>query len=316
MTDTAQFETKPELTALVRSYKNPDYALIADGVLPEQTVSDRKFGYTAYPEDQNFNVPDTHIGPRSAANLLEITGSEETAKVVDYGLAIPLDNPTIQAAEKAGYDPRKQAANLSMGIVTLDREVRVAKFINDPTNYGTGLTTALSGTSQFSDYANSTPYDVIEDYLDKCLIRPNQLVIGHNAWKKLKRHPQIVEYVKGDSNASGVVSKEAVAELFEVQRVYVGASRININRPGQAMELNRVWDNLVAGHFIDSSATPEIGGVTYGFTARHGQKVAGTKQVDMGLHGGELVRAGESLKEVPVAPDAGFLIQAAVPAQA
>ncbi|MEH6740509.1 MAG: capsid protein, partial [Sulfitobacter sp.] len=98
---------------------------------------------------------------------------------------------------------------------------------------------------------------------------------------------------------------------LEVQRVHVGAGRINIKRPGENAELNRVWGNMVAGQFIDRTADTQ-GGLTFGFTAQHGKKVAGTMPANMGLRGGILVRSGETLVEKIVANRAGFLLQNAV----
>lgn len=52
---------------------------------------------------------------------------------------------------------------------------------------------------------------------------------------------------------------------------------------------------------------------TYGFTAQFGQSVAGTiPDQRKGLRGGQIVRVGESVKEVIAANDAGYLFAAAI----
>ena len=106
----------------------------------------------------------------------------------------------------------------------------------------------------------------------------------------------------------GRASRAQVAELLEVKRVLVGESRVNIKKPGENPILNRVWGNVVCGQFVNRTADTS-GGLTFGFTAQLGNKVAGTLQANMGLRGGKLVRAGEQVAEYIVANRAGFLIQ-------
>jgi len=311
---TEQFVENAELTAIAREYKNPDVTLIAPEAMPEVPVDGQTFKYHAYPEAQNFTVPDTRVGRRSQVNRVEIDGEEETGRVYDYGVGIPLDNTTIKEAEKNGWDPRMQATGVATNILTLDREVRCHNFINNSENYANNLVAALSGSDMFSDPA-SKPYETIKDMMKTCLMRPNQLVFGANVFDTLSVHPQLLKKVKGSVNADGVLSEDDLAKLYKVQRVLVGESRINITRPGQNPEYHFVWDNVVAGHYIDRTATPQMGGTTFGFTARYGQRTVRTIDLDIGLEGGIEVRAGERVNEISIAPSAGFLLQNAQPAQ-
>ena len=63
-------------------------------------------------------------------------------------------------------------------------------------------------------------------------------------WTALRQHPKIVEAVAatgaGDQ-ASGIVMKEAVAELFEVDRVLVGMAWYQSAKRGQADAFARLW---------------------------------------------------------------------------
>ncbi|HBS22700.1 phage capsid protein, partial [Thalassospira sp.] len=255
---------------------------------------------------EGYSVPDTRVGRRSAPNRVEIEGEKENDEVEDFGIDIPLDQPTIEEAEKAGYDPRDRATERATNIVMLGREVRVAGLISNPANYPAELVEALSGASMFSD-PSSDPVKKISDMLDACLVRPNQLTIGQVAWSSLRQHPKIVKATNRNSGDAGAAAKEAVAELFEVQKIHVGASRVNTTKPGQTPVIERAWGSIIAGQFIDESADT-TGGITFGMTAEHGTKVAGSIKAQMGLHGGELVRSGETIKELIVANHAGFLL--------
>lgn len=301
-----QFTVSSALMAVAIAYQNPDVALIADEVLPRVRAS-MKFSWQKYGEAEDFTIPDTRVGRRSAPNQVELNGEDQEDKCDDFGIDIPLDNPTIKEAEKEGWDPKKRAVARATNIVQLDREIRVADLVQNSANYHVDHKRVLAGTDQFDD-AGSNPIDLLLEMLDECWMRPNQLVFGNHVWRVVRQHPKVVKAVHGNSGDSGVVARQAVAELLEVQRVLVGASRVNIKRPGEGPVLARAWGDVVAGQFIDHSIDT-TGGVTFGFTADPKKKVAGTLDVDMGLHGGVLVRSGESVKELIVANRAGFLLE-------
>ena len=302
-----QFTLDPELTAIAVAYRNPDYALIADDVLPRAPVADRDFKWHEFDEVEQFTQADTRIGRRSAPNRVEIGGTERSSSILDYGIDVPLDNATIQQAEKRGYNVRGRAVERAANIVLLDREVRVAAAITNPAAYHADQKLALAGASMFTS-PDADPIGSIQQMIDACWMRPNQLGFGQVSWTALRRHPKVVAAVYRNSGTSGMVTREDVARLFEVQRVVVGESRININKPGLAPQMARTWGNVVWGQFVDRSVTPETGGVTFGLTAEFGTRVGGTREIDMGLDGGVLVRAGERVRELIVARRAGFLI--------
>ncbi|MCT4654366.1 MAG: capsid protein [Cohaesibacter sp.] len=313
-TATDQFTESPTLTAVAIAYRNPDYSLIADDVLPRVDVPGINFKWQSYDEAEAFTLPDTHVGRRSAPNQIELEGAEKDGSVEDFGIDVPLDNATITEAKRNKYDPEKRATERSASIVLLGREVRVANLITDPTNYHSDHVEALSGSDMFVD-PNSDPITTIEDLMATCWQKPNQITFGFRAWRAFRRHPKVVKAVLGNSGDQGRATKDQIAELLEVKRILVGESRVNIHKPGENAELHRVWDNTVSGQFIDRTADT-TGGLTFGYTAQLGKKIAGTLPANMGLRGGKLVRAGESVKEFIVARRAGFLIQNAVAPEA
>lgn len=308
---TDQFTESPSLTAVAIAYRNPDYALIADQVLP-RVQSSGSFKYQVYDEAEAFTLPDTRVGRRSAPNQVEIEGTEKDGSTEEYGIDVPLDNKTITEANKNGWNPEKRATERATDIVLLDREVRTAGLIKDPNNYHSDHVEALSGSDLFSDPA-SDPTSIIEDLMATCWQRPNQITFSFGAWMAYRKHPKVVKAVHGNSGDQGRATRQQVADLLEVKRILVGESRVNINRPGESPVLARVWDNIVSGQFINKTADTS-GGMTFGYTAQNGGKVAGTLAANMGLRGGKLVRSGEDLRELIVARRAGFLIQNAVAA--
>lgn len=299
------FPTNPHRTAIAIAYKN--MAMIADQVLPRITVGGERFTWYEYGVAERFTVPDTTVGRASRPTRLEFSGQEREARTQDRGLEAPVPQSDIDEAPQ-GHSPLDQASEYLSDIIELDREVRVADRVFDADAYPNDNKETLAGGDQWSDPA-STPKDQLLESLEKPLIRPNVLLLGQLAWTKLRQHPQIVKAVHGNNGGEGIATRQQVAELFELEEILVGQSRVNIQRPGQAPELNRVWGPHALAFHRNRQANNRQG-VTFGYTAQRGTRIAGDWQDrDIGLEGGRVVRVGEKVEEVVAAPPAAFFFE-------
>lgn len=312
------FPINPELTAIAMAYRNPDEVLIADEVLPRIPVA-QLFKWTKYDLAQGFTVPDTRVGPKSQPNTVDFKGSELQDSVVDYGLDDIVTESEIAAFEampKPGsggpMSPQELSIMYIMNLIRLDREVRVANLVFTAANYPAGNQATLAGTSQWSDQVNSDPLKAIGDALDVPVIRPNKMVLGRATWTNLRRHPKIVQACNSTNQAAGIVSRQQVADLFELQEILVGSAFVNTARKGQTATLNRTWGKHCALIYSSKQGAAERQPV-FGFTGQFGTQVAGNiPQPTRGLRGSELVRAGESVKEIISANDVAYFFQNAV----
>lgn len=85
---------------------------------------------------------------------------------------------------------------------------------------------------------------------------------------------------------------------------------MNTARPGQNAQLARVWGNAISLTHVNPMANPTTAGVTFGFTDEYGSRFAlSWPDRDVGVEGGVVVRVGERLREMVVAPNVGFLLQ-------
>jgi hypothetical protein len=298
-----------DLTAIAIAYKNQ--GMIADDVLPRVPVGLQSFRYRQFQLADGFTIPDTKVGRTSAPNKVEFGYVEQTASTTDYALDDPIPQSDIQNVQP-GFSPEGRAVEVLTNLIALDREVRVATKVFTAGNYAAANQQTLSGTSQFSDFANSDPLGVILAALDACAMRPNIMVLGQAVWTKLRQHPKVVAAVLGNNGTSGVVGREAVAQLFEVEQLLVGQGFINSSKRGQTPVLARAWGKHVSLIYRDVLAGPQTG-TTFGFTAQFGSRVAGNiVDTDVGMRGGVRVRVGESVAEVVCANDLGYFIQNAV----
>ncbi len=313
------FQIDPALTAIAVNYRNSSAMLIADEVLPRVPVMSEEFKWTWYPPEESFTVPDTLVGRKGRVTEVEFTGEERVGSVKDYGLedVIPMKDidraRDMRAQRRSTFSPVDRATEALTDLLLLDREVRVAAKVFDPAVYDADKKVALSGTSRFSDFAGSDPIGVIGDALDATFImRPNVAVMGRSVWSKLSTHPDVVKAAHGNSGDKGRATRQQVAELFELDEILVGESFVNTARKGQAATMSRVWGKHIS--LIHRNRQADSGrGVTFGYTAEYGGRMAGQWfDRNRGLKGAQVIRVGEQVDEIIAAPAVGYLIENAV----
>lgn len=301
----APFPVNPDLTAVSVAYSNEN--MVADSVLPRMPVGKQDFKYFKANLVDPFTVPDTRVGRKSKPNMVETGGIEVTDSCEDYSLedAIPVSD--LQNADSR-WNPRVRAVTYISDLLALDREIRVANLVTTLGNYPAAQRATLSGTSQWSDFTNSNPINAILAAMDSMVMRPNTLVMGRAVLTQLMQHPAIVQATKNTAQTRGVVARQAIADLFEIQNIVVGEGWVNTARKGQPVSYSRAWGKHCALLNVDAT-----GNRTFGFTAQWGQRIAGSEfDRDIGMRGGEVVRVGESVKEVIAESTLGYFFQNAV----
>jgi len=229
--------------------------------------------------------------------------------VVDYAFDdfVPQEDITD---DNQGVDPLGTATMYLRNLLMLAREQRAAATVFAAGNHANAAT--LSGTSQWSDYTNSDPVTAIMNALDVPVMRPNIAVFGQATWTRLRMHPRVIAAVFGSNQSGQMVSRQQVADLFEIQAVYVGAGFVNAAKRGQTASLARVWGKHAAFLYRERAAGPQAG-VTYGFTAQAGGLFAGNiTDEQRGMSGGQLVRVGHRQKEIVAANDLSYYFANAV----
>ncbi|PIO98588.1 Capsid protein [uncultured Pleomorphomonas sp.] len=319
MASSRPFAVSAALTAIAIAYRNPAYSFIADQVLPYVPVPAEKFKWTFYDLAQGFTVPETRVGRKGRVNEVEFTGQERDGSTEDHGLDAPVPNSDINEARRlrelnlSTYDPEKVAAQFLADLMLLRREIRASAVVQNPSNYVAANRVNIVDADDRFDTDGSDPYAILDELLSETLgPRPNTVAMGQPVWTKIKKHPRLIKAVKGGLTDEGAITKQQLAELLEVRQVLVGESRLNVAMPGQEANLQRVWGKSIQGLFINPTVTTEMG-MTWGYTARLGDKFGGTiEDSDVGLEGGVKVRVGEKSREMTVAPELGFIIQNAV----
>ena len=308
----APFPVTPEYTAVAVAYKTEK--LVADEVMPRVPVSAQTFKYLKYPMAESFTVPKTEVGRKGQPNQVEFTATEDTSATVDHALDDPVPHADIEnaRAQPGVPDPLMRATRGLTKLIELGREIRVAGLIFNPNSYAATHRDTLAGTDQWSDYAESNPLAYLMDTLDSMIMRGNVLVLGRRTWTVLAQHPKLCKAVFGNNTDAGVITRQALATLLELDQVIVGEGWVNTAAKGQVANMVRVWGNHAALLYRNKDADTQSD-VTFGLTAQWGTRVAGAEyDKNIGMRGGQIVRVGESVKELITANDLGFFVQDAV----
>jgi hypothetical protein len=310
MSQPRPFPIDTRLTGISLAYVNR--ALIADAVLPRVAVGNQSFKWLNWNKAERFTVPNTLVGRKGRPNEVEFGATETAGLTKDYGLDDVVPNDDIASAPQ-GWDPLGQAVEGLTDLIALDREVRVANLVFDANQYPTGNKVTLAANDQWDDYTNSNPVTQVLDYLSTPLMRPNIAVMSQKVWNALRAHPKVVSAILGNSGVSGIVSRQAVAQLFELEEILVGEAFVNTAKPGQTATYARCWSDKCAFLLRNRLANTRSSQMTFGYTAQWQGRVAGQmSEPETGLRGSVRVRVGESVNEIICAADTGYLVSGVI----
>jgi hypothetical protein len=147
---------------------------------------------------------------------------------------VPVEDQSA-ANERGAVDLRRQATELCSQQALIYREVAWMASFFTTSIWGTDATTPTNKWNA----TNGDPITDIETGIDtivqKTGIEPNTLVLSRLAWKGLKNNPLIVDRIRGQGSPSSpaVVTREAVASIFELERILVSSSIVNSGKEGQ-----------------------------------------------------------------------------------
>lgn len=294
-------------TGLVIAYKNAE--LIADQVMPVEKLEGKElsFKYFVRTKGDAFTVPDTKVGRMSEPNVIHLSGEEKSDFAVAHGLEdiVPIED-IDQIGDKNRYVNTRFQYLIDQ--LLLGREVRVAGIVQNTANYASGNTHTYENNQGIgADGFNIV--DVINEYLEKLIVRPNRLGMGSTVFSKLRTDPNVLRCVYPNGNGQGMATRQQLCDLFEVDEIIVGRARVNTTKNAKNLELERCWGNNIWGHYQEPLSSLKDG-VAWGKTAQVGERFSAIIDApNKGLKGSEVLKVGFYQKEVVLAKDAGFLLK-------
>lgn len=261
----------PVLTTISQKTTNEPGAFIAREIFPEITVPKPTGKYWAYNKD-NLRAGGTNIDLR--------TGRSLTAEAT-YGKSLKDFGPLQEHAMKdfitkdeyrdtdSPLDVETDVVDNLNEVMMLSEEISLAAMLRN-TSIVTQNTT-LSGTSQWSDYANSTPFADIKAAVnavrEKSIKSPNTITFSQDVWLALVDHPDLLDRVKWSS--FGVLTESDFLRLFAaygITKILIGKAQYDTSVEGQESNLGSVWGKDVILSY--TTTKPGLRTANGGYTLR------------------------------------------------
>lgn len=302
------YPSDPRLTGITLAFRNGE--MIADQVMPRTPVGNTTFKWNEYDFAEGITLPVTIVGRKGRPTEVEFTAIERGGFTEDHGLddVVPLDDLRDLPAG-SNLDPLGRATEGLTGMIALGREIRVANKVQDVSNFNHNVTVA---TGDQWDKPDADPSSQILEAASTPLVRPNVGVTSLAVLNKLRKNVAVVSAITGNTSGLGLVSRQQLAEYFELDEILVGTGYVNTSKPGQPPVYARVWGKDFAlirrAPIVTTTGEP-----SWGFTAEFGERVA--KQIPeekTGLRGAIRVRVGESVGETVQSKEAGYLFKGVI----
>lgn len=305
----------PLLTQQSIAYTNEEY--LADKIMPTVVVKKDTAKIATYSAD-NIRVVDSlrAQGARSKIVNHEVTiGSHYSLE--EHALSEYVTQEEYENADLP-INPQRDAMQNLMEILAVIKE----KALSDAMSATATITnnTTLSGTDQWSDYANSDPIgdiqtaiDTISDATGK---EPNTLLMGRAVFMKLIHHPDIINRAQGAVVVTAEVAKQVIQGVFtSITNVWVGRAIYNSAKEGQTASISRIWGKNAWVLYVEP--TPRLKSRSFGFTyARKANRVVQVFPMSMDSNladrKSDKVRVEDKYDQKIVDVNCAYLIKSAV----
>lgn len=254
--------TDPVLGNVSIAYSNDTY--IADRIFPVVQVGKQSGKYYLF-DKTSLALSDSLRAAGSPSNEVEHAYSTDTYFAEDHALKEFVPDE-VQDQTDPGIDVLSDATENVTERILVGKENELATMLTDTAQVTQNTT--LSGTAQWSDYANSDPIGDVRTgrstIQGQMFRKANTLLLGQQVFDVLVDHPDIVERVK--YSALGVITEELLARVFQVEQVIVGGAGKNTGTEGAADALSYVWGKNAILLYVPTRAGMRQPAAGYTFT--------------------------------------------------
>lgn len=231
------------LSNLSQMYTNDSY--IGERLVMNVPVAKRSDKWAVYPQREQFEAPsDLLTSEKAQANEISNTRTSDSYDLLDYGLQDSVSNETLENQDVPFNERADMAKNLAEHMAR-KREVRLATLLTTASNYGSGNSTTLSGSDQWSSASGGNPIKNIQDAKAALFNGPGPTdLVGFcslDAFNVLARHQQLLDLQKYTTN--GLLSAEGLARYLGLSALLVGEARKQTANEGQTASYSRIWGN-------------------------------------------------------------------------
>ncbi len=311
MPQASSLYVNPLLSNIAVDFKNRDY--IADQILTPVSVPKMLGTYLAWDQGATFKLPKTAMAQNGTANLLELATSQRTFQLATHALQVAIDDLEREQAPEAQIEAMK--VRKLQNALLLQREIDVAAQLCSASVIT--QTSDLSGSAMWSS-SLSNPITAIQTAAASMPTKPNIFVAGRDVINRLRTHPVILAAIQY-TQTGGLAPMQALANLFEVDKVLVGDAFKDTTADGLAASKSLIWQESGGGgmallaYVANSPPSPLMDQPTLGYVPVMGGGVPETRIYKWTDHnsgtGNGLTRIKGETAYVPLisAPSMGYL---------
>lgn len=250
------------LTNISVAYIQEQDAFIANKVFPTIPVEKKSDKYFKYSKGDWFRDEARLRAPATESAGSGYTLSTDTYSADVYAFHKDVDDQT-RANSDNPLNPDRDATQFVTQRMLMRQEIQ---WMSDFFTTGVWATDVTGGSSftQWSNYASSDPIADIETGKSTILAStgflPNTLVLGYDAFRQLRHHPDIVDRIKYTSAEN--VTEGILARYFGVSNVYVARAVKNTGAEGAADSFSLIAGKNAALYYVAPSPgvlTPSAG---------------------------------------------------------
>jgi hypothetical protein len=232
------------LTQIAINYR-PE-GMIADQIAPIIPVAKETDSYPVYNRGENFAIERTDRSRGTQA--YRVTRSVSSAQYAVKNYALAYDQPIEDRANAdAAWQFQREAGQIRYleDKLMLDYDRRVLSLVRS------NVSTTFVPASSWIGATNGDPISQIlqmgEQVKATTAQRPNSMIIGWRAWQWMRRNEKVRNMILGVNNGGGLVTRESVKSIFELDRLLVAEAFYNPANEAQTATFSTVFpqDNVV-----------------------------------------------------------------------
>lgn len=264
------------LTNVSQEYTNDAYSWIAETVAPIVTVPKKTFNIYFYgKENLKKPVDDTRTRFGKTKIAQRSVSSKPFGPLRGHELMDGIDFDQDEMAE-APLDFEIDITNFLAEQMLITKELAVASVLSNTSIITQNET--LSGPSQWSDYANSTPFEDLRHGIlqqKKYGLRPaNTLMLSAYGFSILQQHPDMIERVKYTNIAA--LTQDMMLDLFKqygIRRLLIADAVYDTAAEGLTATNDFIWGpHCWLAYITPTPGLRTVNGM-YNFTLENGRYV-------------------------------------------
>lgn len=261
---------RPDYAMLAQAYRDPAVKFVADVVMPPFGVQTTKGKYRYQAEKTWFDRHDTALpSPSGLPNEVEYSDTFANFDLYKLGLSKYFSAEELAQPQVYGYVSTQammqEAIEFLSHKIRLDKECRIADFVNTTGNYASGFHGAPG--VRWDTYATSDPLSDVMTYKAKLLGDATIMVINDDVLRVLQQHPKILAAAtvtgsKRDASINPYVTVEFLQNYFGIPQIVVAGARVNSASDTTATNtLTKIWtDNVFIGHVNQAASQSQMVG--------------------------------------------------------